>query len=113
MVRARRRSTPTGRTTSVARMVGVKSGQALVEFALLLPIVLLLGIGVVDGARVFTAWISVTGAAREAVLYASTDPKFEHWCMNPGTAPAGSISCPGGAQSGISDGCADGAASTP
>ena len=46
-------------------------GQALVEFALVLPALLLLTLGVVDVARTATAYVSLANAAREAVLFAS------------------------------------------
>jgi Flp pilus assembly protein TadG len=48
-------------------------GQSLVEFALILPLLLLLTLGVVDAARVFTSWISLTNGVREAALYASEE----------------------------------------
>lgn len=42
------------------------SGQALVEFALVFPVLLLLMLSIVDFSRVFTALITVESAAREA-----------------------------------------------
>ncbi len=41
-------------------------GQSLVEFALVLPILLLLFFGVVDGARLVYSYNAVSNAAREA-----------------------------------------------
>lgn len=46
-----------------------EEGQALVEFALILPILLLLIIAVIDFGWLFMARIRVTNAAREAVRY--------------------------------------------
>lgn len=47
------------------------SGQSLVEFALILPALLLLTLAVVDGARVFAAQITLTNASREGAVYAA------------------------------------------
>src|ERR1700687_3250520 len=46
--------------------------QALVEFALLLPVMLLLLLGLVDFGRAYVAGISLEGAAREGARLAST-----------------------------------------
>ena len=45
-------------------------GQGLVEFALILPLLLMLLLGVVEGARLAWAYITVQEAAREAARYA-------------------------------------------
>ena len=46
--------------TNRLRRRGERSrGQTLVEFALILPVFLVLTLGVVDGARVFTAYIAI------------------------------------------------------
>jgi Flp pilus assembly protein TadG len=46
-------------------------GQAIAEFALLVPAFLALTLGVVDGARLFGAYVPLTNAVREGALYAS------------------------------------------
>lgn len=46
-------------------------GQAIAELALLLPVFLALTLGVVDGARLFGAYVPLTNAVREGALYAS------------------------------------------
>jgi Flp pilus assembly protein TadG len=46
-------------------------GQNLVEFALVLPIFLVLVFGIVDFGMGLKAWIQVTNAAREAARYAA------------------------------------------
>lgn len=47
-------------------------GQTLAEFAIILPIVFLLIAGFVDLTRVYNAWVSVEGAAREGARYGVT-----------------------------------------
>lgn len=49
------------------------TGSATVEFALLLPMMLLLVLGVVDFARLFYAAITVASAARAGVQYGAQD----------------------------------------
>ena len=47
-------------------------GQGLVEFALALPILLLLVFGLIEFARIFAAWLMVENSARTAARFAST-----------------------------------------
>lgn len=51
---------------STSRKAGSKSGQALVEFALILPLLLVLLLGVADFGRVFQAEIVIESASRAA-----------------------------------------------
>ncbi|HBY06523.1 MAG TPA: hypothetical protein DEH22_01535 [Chloroflexi bacterium] len=51
-----------------------ENGQALLEFALVLPILFLLVFGAVDLGRVFFAQIALTNAAREGVRYLTVYP---------------------------------------
>lgn len=46
-------------------------GQALVEFALVIPVMLLLVVGGLDAGRLFFTWIAVSDAAREGAAYAA------------------------------------------
>ena len=56
-------------------------GQTLAEFALTLPILLLLLFGIVEFGRLFQSWVTLQNAARTAVRYASTgqykDDRFD------------------------------------
>jgi Flp pilus assembly protein TadG len=65
--RARARSRPPDGRTSRAR----HRGQALVELALILPVLLFLLLGALDLGRVFYSKIAVTDAAKEGALVAS------------------------------------------
>lgn len=54
-------------------------GQSLVEFALALPILLLLVLGVFDLSRLFTAKIVLNNAAREGAYYLSRHPSDQDY----------------------------------
>ncbi len=49
-------------------------GQSLVEFALTLPVMLILVLGAVDFGRLFYAWVTIHNAARVAANYAAINP---------------------------------------
>jgi hypothetical protein len=49
-----------------------RRGQTLVEFALTLPILLLLLFGIIEFGRIFQAWVTIQNAAREAARFAIT-----------------------------------------
>lgn len=83
-----------------------RRGQSLVEFALILPILLLVTLGVIDAARVFTANISLTNGVREAALFAGASDltlsgaNYNKWCtdaLQKAPEPAVSVPCPAGA----------------
>jgi len=88
----RRRTGPWGaaRPGSAVRR---SPGQSLVEFALLMPILLVVTVGVVDFARIFSSYIALTDAARIAALYAADGTGYDKWCAYP---PDDSIACPSG-----------------
>jgi Flp pilus assembly protein TadG len=52
-----------------------RRGQALVEFALVLPVLLVLLLLAVDFGRLFTTYVSVNNAAREGAFYAAEHAK--------------------------------------
>ncbi len=54
--------------------------QGLVEFALVLPILLLLMFGVIEFARIFHAWLTVTNSVRFGLRYAVTGEYNDTYC---------------------------------
>ena len=62
-----------------ARWRRVSRGQALVEFALILPILVLLLVMAIDFGRAFYGWVSIQNAARIGANFAGNNPKaWEH-----------------------------------
>lgn len=55
----------------LSKRVKEKKGQALVEFALVLPILLILVFGIIEFGRVFNAYIVVSNASREGARQAA------------------------------------------
>ncbi len=53
---------------------GAATGQSLVEFAVSLPVLLVILIGVVDLGRLYFSYISVVNAAREGARYGAGHP---------------------------------------
>src|SRR3954469_8162081 len=69
---------------AVARPVRARAGhrgQSLSEFALTLPVVLLLVLFGLDFGRVFLGWVTLTNAAREAANFAAMNPTA--WGLHP------------------------------
>ena len=66
-------------------------GQALVEFALVLPVLLILLMVLIEVARLFSAWLIVENSAREAARYAVTGLYDKKYC-----APVGTLDCASG-----------------
>lgn len=63
-------------------------GQSVVEFALVVPVMVLILLAVVDFARIYTTMMSVESAAREAADYGTT-LGAEHWL--PGAPTNGTV----------------------
>ena len=49
-----------------------RKGQTLAEFALTLPILLMLTFGIIEFGRLFQSWVTLQNAAREAARYTTT-----------------------------------------
>jgi hypothetical protein len=56
------------------------SAQGMVEFALVLPLLLMLIFGIIEFGRIFQAWLSVQNSARFAVRYAVTGQYDVGYC---------------------------------
>lgn len=69
-------------TRSIRRRIREERGAALVEFALVLPVLLLLILGTIYFGAAFNYWIDETHLANEAARFAAVD-------RNPG--PAGTL----------------------
>lgn len=52
-------------------------GQSLLEFAIILPVLLIIVAGVLDIGRLYFAYVAVTDAASEGVAYAANHPTNE------------------------------------
>lgn len=89
-----------------------KQGQNLVEFAIILPLLLLVAFGVLDLGRLFHAAITVASAAREGARYATFYPDDDAGIrLSTQAESAGSgidltsstilITCPEGCDSGL------------
>ena len=55
------------------RLIRDESGVALVEFALVLPLLLVLVLGIIDFGRAFNYWIDTTHLANVAARYATVN----------------------------------------
>jgi TadE-like protein len=63
-------------------------GQSLVEFALVLPVLLLLLGGAVDLGRLFYAQVAISNAAKEGAFFGASNPTCDQpkaGCVDPGT----------------------------
>jgi hypothetical protein len=58
-------------------------GQSLVEFALMMPVLLLMLMGTLDVGRMYFSFIAIQNAAGEGALYAAINPR----CIHAGDGP--------------------------
>jgi hypothetical protein len=66
-----------------------KRGQSLVEFAVALPFLLIILLGIFEAARWFQAYLAVQYAAREATRFAVTGQPTEAYCEEMGIPVTG------------------------
>lgn len=64
----------TGRSRTLARAARDDAGVALVEFALVIPVLLVVLIGALDFGRAVNAYVTVNAAAREGARQAALNP---------------------------------------
>ena len=57
--------------TRVWKVVKDKRGQSLVEFALVLPVIIFLLMAIMEGGRIFSAYVELQSVARDGARYAS------------------------------------------
>jgi Flp pilus assembly protein TadG len=85
-----------------------RKGQALVEFALALPLLVLILVGVLDLGRAFYALIAVHNAAREGARYASHYyPENTSVIVQIARAEASDVGIPGEDLTVVSESCGD------
>jgi PKD repeat protein len=73
-VRLRAHSPSRPRKGTLIRRAGSRSGQSVVEFALVVPVFVFLLLIAVDFGRLFFSYVQVTNAAREGAAYAAAAP---------------------------------------
>src|SRR5688500_18531686 len=71
-----RRDAIVGRQISTEVRVRPSRGQSLVEFALVVPLMLMIFVAVSDLARLYTTMSTIESAAREAADYGSFDSNY-------------------------------------
>jgi Flp pilus assembly protein TadG len=71
-----RRDATVGRPISIEVRARLNKGQSLVEFALVVPLMVLFFVAVADMARLYTTMATIESAAREAADYGSFDSNY-------------------------------------
>jgi len=59
---------------TLPRAVMASEGVALVEFALVVPVLILLLVGILDTGRAINAYVTISNASREGAHYAALNP---------------------------------------
>jgi hypothetical protein len=90
MLFARRRARCDSMNDSQLNVRSRSRGQALVEFAMVLPVFLFLTVGIIDGARMFNANVTLTNGVSEAAVFAASNA-----ANAVRTCPTGAVGCPG------------------
>jgi hypothetical protein len=70
-----------------------KRAQAMVEFALIIPILLLLLVGLLEFGRLFYAWLIVENSTRFGLRYATAGTFELHHCSDPNYVPQDGSPC--------------------
>ena len=68
------RDVPEPAIVTLPRAVTSAEGIALVEFALILPILILLLVGILDTGRAVNAYVTISNASREGARYVALNP---------------------------------------
>lgn len=71
---------------ALLKLLRAQRAQGMVEFALALPVLLLLIFGVIEFARILSAWLSVENGARFGIRYAVTGEYELSYCTAAGSA---------------------------
>src|SRR4051794_11308010 len=79
----------TGQCRAAGPILGGERGQSMIEFALILPVFLLLAMGVVDLGRAFFTWNLVGNTAREGARYAIVSSRTSTQIVTYATGQAG------------------------
>ena len=58
--------------------------QAMVEFALVIPILMLLVVGIIEYSRLLFAWIIIENSTRFGIRYATTGQYDQNYCNGGG-----------------------------
>jgi len=58
-----------------------ETGQSLLEFAIILPVLLIIAAGVLDVGRLYFSYVAVTDAASEGAAYAAAHPNNENYVI--------------------------------
>lgn len=58
-----------------------ETGQSLLEFAIILPVLLIIAAGVLDVGRLYFSYVAVTDAASEGAAYAAAHPTNESYIV--------------------------------
>ena len=64
------------------KIMNSRRGQAVIEFALTLPVVVLLIVGALDLGRLFFVKIIITNAAREGAYYLAYNEDDDSYCVD-------------------------------
>ncbi len=64
---------------SLKRLLKQNKGQTVVEFALVLPVLIFLLLAIMEGGRIFAAYLELQNAARDGARYAAINCPKEEW----------------------------------